>query len=219
MNKKFLKVVTSLTIMGGVLLSTDSAIAKAEEKVVQKADQIVFNDVPMGHWAYDAIYDLANEGIIKGYGNGKFGLGDNVTREQVAALIYRIFEIEPQDEYGNPYGDIDENSTMFPEEILALTELGIFQGDENGNFRPKATLTRAEMAQVITNAFELEVKAPHNFTDVPAGHWANDAISAVQSNYIAQGVGERKFSPSMKVTREQYAQFLYNAIINDPSAE
>ncbi|WP_257156072.1 M60 family metallopeptidase [Bacillus cereus] len=176
-----------------------------------------FKDVPQGHWAFNAIHDLANEGIIAGYGNGIFGMGDNVTREQVAALIYRTLHIEKQDKYENPYRDIDKNSTMFPEEILALTKLGIFQGDDQGNFRPKATLTRAEMAQVITKAFRLNVKSPHNFNDVPANSWAKDAISAVQSNHIAAGVGEGKFVPDMKVTREQYAQFLYNAILNERS--
>ncbi|MEC5240792.1 M60 family metallopeptidase [Bacillus mycoides] len=177
----------------------------------------IFKDVPQGHWAFNAIYDLANKGIIAGYGNRIFGMGDNVTREQVAALIYRTLHIEKQDKYENPYGDIDKNSTMFPEEILALTKLGIFQGDDQGNFRPKATLTRAEMAQVITKAFRLNVKAPHNFNDVPANSWAKDAISAVQSNHIAAGIGEGKFAPDMKVTREQYAQFLYNAILNERS--
>ncbi|MEK4467331.1 MULTISPECIES: M60 family metallopeptidase [Bacillus] len=177
----------------------------------------IFKDVPQGHWAFNAIHDLANEGIIAGYGNGIFGMGDNVTREQVAALIYRTLHIEKQDKYENPYGDIDKNSTMFPEEILALTKLGVFQGDDQGNFRPRATLTRAEMAQVITKAFRLDVKAPHNFNDVPENSWAKDAISAVQSNQIAAGVGEGKFAPDMKVTREQYAQFLYNAILNERS--
>ncbi|MDZ4406749.1 M60 family metallopeptidase [Bacillus cereus] len=177
----------------------------------------IFKDVPQGHWAFNAIHDLANKGIIAGYGNGIFGMGDNVTREQVAALIYRTLHIEKQSKNENPYGDIDKNSTMFPEEILALTKLGIFQGDDQRNFRPKAILTRAEMAQVITKSFKLDVKAPHNFNDVPENSWAKDAISAVQSNHVAAGVGEGKFAPDMEVTREQYAQFLYNAILNEQS--
>lgn len=73
------------------------------------------------------------------------------------------------------------------------------------------------MAQVITKAFKLDVKAPHNSDDVPANSWVKDAISAVQSNHSAVGVGEGKFAPDMKVTREQYAQFLYNTISNERS--
>ncbi|MGE6509873.1 M60 family metallopeptidase [Bacillus cereus] len=180
-------------------------------------NRTTFKDVPQGHWAFNAIHDLAIEGIIEGYGNRIFGMGDNVTREQVAALIYRTLHIEKKDKYENPYGDINSNSTMFPEEILALTKLGIFQGDDQGNFRPKATLTRAEMAQVIMKAFKLDVKASHNFNDVPANSWATNAISSLQSNDIAIGIGEGKFAPDMEVTREQYAQFLYNAISHERS--
>ncbi|MBW3216422.1 S-layer homology domain-containing protein, partial [Salmonella enterica subsp. enterica serovar Javiana] len=40
-------------------------------------------------------------------------------------------------------------------------------------------------------------------------------ISAVQTNGITMGIGEGKFGPSMKVTREQYAQFLHRAILHD----
>ncbi|WP_265181553.1 S-layer homology domain-containing protein, partial [Bacillus cereus] len=36
------------------------------------------------HWSYKAILDLASKNIVTGYGNGIFGFGDDVTREQVA---------------------------------------------------------------------------------------------------------------------------------------
>ena len=103
---------------------------------------------------------------------------------------------------------------MFLIEILALTELGIFKGDGTGNFRPKDTLTRAEMAQVLTNAFELQVKGPILLMMFQQIHWAKNAISAIQQ-MVFQWNGENKFGPNMKVTREQYAQFLYKAILND----
>ncbi|KZD36784.1 MULTISPECIES: S-layer homology domain-containing protein [Bacillus] len=222
MKKKFLKIATALTIMGGVVLSAEGTKVNAEVVVKQQqANSVVFKDVPKGQWYSEAIHTLAGWGIIKGYGNEQFGFGDNVTREQVAALIYRTFDFSEVFEEGdvleNPYKDINENSTMFIEEILVLTEVGILKGDGNGSFRPKDTLTRAEMAQVLTNAFELEAKGPHTFNDVPADSysWAENAISAIQTNNITMGIGENKFGPSMSVKREQYATFLYRAILND----
>ncbi len=89
---------------------------------------------------------------------------------------------------------------------------GYLQGDEKGNFRPKAPVSRAEMAQILTNAFHLSAKQKHTFNDVPSGFWGENAISAVQSTGIASGTGEGKFEPSKTVTREQYAQFLYNTL-------
>jgi hypothetical protein len=216
--KKILKVATALTIMGGIGLSGQGTTANAEVAVKQQqAAPVTFKDVPAGHWSYEAIQTLAEQEIMLGYGNGVFGFGHNVTREQVAALIYRALDLD--EEFGedevleSPYNDIvDDNSTMFPFEVLAVTELGIFTGDENGNFRPKATLTRAEMAQVLTRAFGLQVQGPAGFKDVPKGHWAENAINAVGSNGISVGDGKGNFAPNMKVTREQYAQFLFNSM-------
>ncbi|MGN4425840.1 S-layer homology domain-containing protein [Bacillus cereus group sp. MYBK30-1] len=217
MKKKILKVATALTIMGGVVLSAEGTTANAEVAAKQQqANSVVFKDVPKGHWSSEAIQALAEEGIMHGYGNGKFGFGDNITREQVAALIYRTIDFSEAFEEGdmieNPYKDINENSTMFLEEILVLTELGIFNGDGTGNFRPKDTLTRAEMAQILTEAYDLEVKGIPGFKDVPKGHWAYNAINAVGSNGISVGDGKGNFAPGMKVTREQYAQFLFKTI-------
>ncbi|MDM5426576.1 S-layer homology domain-containing protein [Bacillus mycoides] len=218
MKKKILKVATALTIMGGIGLSGQGTTANAEVAVKQQqAAPVTFKDVPAGHWSYEAIQTLAEQEVMLGYGNGVFGFGHNVTREQVAALIYRALDLD--EEFGedevleSPYNDIvDDNSTMFPFEVLAVTELGIFTGDENGNFRPKATLTRAEMAQVLTRAFGLKVQGPAGFKDVPKGHWAENAINAVGSNGISVGDGKGNFAPNMKVTREQYAQFLFNSM-------
>jgi len=217
LKKKFLKVATALTIMGGVAFSAEGTTAKAELAAKpQQASQAFFKDVPAGHWSYEAIQTLAEQEIMLGYGNGVFGFGHNVTREQVAALIYRTMDFSEVFEEGdileNPYKDINERSTMFLEEILVLTELGIFNGDGTGNFRPKDTLTRAEMAQVLTVAYELEVKETKGFKDVPKGHWAENAINAVGSNGISVGDGKGNFAPNMKVTREQYAQFLFKTI-------
>ncbi|AIY77854.1 S-layer homology domain-containing protein [Bacillus tropicus] len=218
MKKKILKVATALTIMGGVAFGAEGTTAKAELAAKpQQASQAIFKDVPAGHWSYEAIQTLAEQEIMLGYGNGMFGFGHNVTREQVAALIYRALDLDEEfgedEELESPYNDIvDDNSTMFPFEVLAVTELGIFTGDEKGNFRPKDTLTRAEMAQVLTRAFGLQVKGSAGFKDVPKGHWAENAINAVGSNGISIGDGKGNFAPNMKVTREQYAQFLFRAL-------
>ncbi|HHL3303906.1 TPA: S-layer homology domain-containing protein [Bacillus cereus] len=221
MYTKLLKSITSLSLIGGALLYTNSSDVRA-------AEAGIFSDVPTSHWSYPAIKDLSSKNIISGYGNGIFGFGDVATREQVAALVYRVmlpnrqggtfssnnalYVLKDGSKFNNPYGDINQNSTMFPEEILMLTNAGVFTGDEKGNFRPKAPVNRAEMAQILTNAFQLSAKQKHTFNDVPSGFWGENAISAVQSTGIASGTGEGKFEPSKTVTREQYAQFLYNTL-------
>ncbi|HDR7794992.1 TPA: S-layer homology domain-containing protein [Bacillus luti] len=210
MKKNMLRIMATATIMGSLFVSANVPNVKAEEY----PEMIVFDDVPVNYWAYDDIMDVVYNKVMFGYGNGKFGVGDNVTREQVAAVLYRTLEMKQEGPLNNPYKDISERSTMFPVEILVLTEHGIFKGDEQGKFRPTAPVTRAEMAQILTKAFEFKVKKEHTFTDVPNSHWAKGAISALQSNNVVVGTGNGKFEPNKVVTREQYATFLNKAVFN-----
>ncbi|QUG82983.1 S-layer homology domain-containing protein [Bacillus nitratireducens] len=215
--KKLLKVATSLTLMGGIFVSANGVSANTD--VIQKSGpdiMIEFDDVTTGHWAYDEITNLVYHRIMYGYGNGKFGVEDNITREQAAAVLHRALHLKRSVFNENPYGDISGKSTMFPYEILHLTNIGVFKGDENGNFRPKDTLTRAELVQILTKAYELKAQRPHTFTDIPENHWARDAISALQSNKVAVGTGDGKFEPEMLVTRGQFAKFLQRSIDNSP---
>ncbi|TPV47300.1 S-layer homology domain-containing protein [Bacillus dicomae] len=171
-----------------------------------------FNDVPQNHWSFTAIHDLKEKQILSGYGNGIFGFGDDVTREQVAILMYNYLKPDNREGFTNPYSDINSLTTHYSKEILSLTNLGIFTGDEHGNFRPKDTLTRAEMASVLTKAFQLKATGAFTFKDILNGYWAKDAIHAIHSNHIAEGTGNNNYSPYMNVSREQYAQFIFNAM-------
>lgn len=200
--KKVISNVLAVTVALQVVMAPATSFASTKE----------FPDVPKNHWSFEAINDLTSKGVIAGYDNGKFGFGDVVTREQVAALMYRALKPEAKGDYKNPYSDISAGTTMFPKEILALTEMGIFVGDGKGTFRPKDSLTRAEMAVIIQNAFKFKIKAQHTFNDVPSTHWANDAVSALESNGIAAGNGAGAFNPTSVLTREEYAQFLFNAM-------
>ena len=210
MKKKILGVMMIATMVGGIFTGTNVAPVKAEEY----PEMIVFDAVPYGFWAYDAILDLAYNKIIVGYGNGKYGVGDLTTREQVAGVIYKTLEMKEEGAVANPYKDISGSSTNFQKEILALTKRGCFKGDANGNFRPKAPITRAEMAVALQKAYTFEAKQKHTFKDVPKGHWAEGAISALQSNQVVTGTGKGMYELNSFVPREQYAQFINNAIIN-----
>lgn len=88
--------------MGTSLLGAGAFTAKADS-----TDSLKFNDVPANHWSTKAIYDLTNRKVVQGYGNNIFGFGDNVTRGQVARMIYMY--VKPADadaSFKNPFTDI-----------------------------------------------------------------------------------------------------------------
>ncbi|MED2037627.1 S-layer homology domain-containing protein [Bacillus wiedmannii] len=207
MANKFLKTATALTIMGTSLLGAGAFTAKAADN----KDSLKFNDVPANHWSTKAIYDLANRKVVAGYGNNVFGFGDNVTRGQVARMIYAY--VKPADadaSFKNPFNDIKGH--MFEKEILALAKEGLVAGYGEGKFGPDDILTREQMAQVLTNAFKFKATKTTSFTDIDKNSWALKAISALEENGVTIGTGGKLYSPYTYVTREQYSQFLYNSI-------
>ncbi|QIW17672.1 NEAT domain-containing leucine-rich repeat protein [Bacillus thuringiensis] len=190
---------------------TGSVIQKVvNEKVAEEV--IEFKDVPKGHWSEKAINHLAKEKLFVGYGNGEFGFGDNITRGQVAVLIQKYLKLERNLEQKIKF--IDTKGNAYEGAIESVAQAGIMTGYDNGQFRPDGVLTRYEMSVVLQKVFQLKgnEKSVESFTDVPKGHWAEGYVKALADNNISKGDGKGNFLGDDFVTREQYAQFLYNAI-------
>ncbi|HIE6628515.1 NEAT domain-containing leucine-rich repeat protein [Bacillus luti] len=179
---------------------------KVSEEVIE------FKDVPKGHWSEKAINHLAKEKIFAGYGNGQFGFGDNITRGQVAVLIQKYLKLGQNVEQKTKFTDTKGN--MYEGAIEAVAQAGIMTGDGNGKFRPDGVLTRYEMSVVLQKVFQLKENGNTvgSFKDVPKGHWAEEYVKALADNNISKGDGKGNFLGDDFVKREEYAQFLYNAI-------
>ncbi|MDA2637338.1 S-layer homology domain-containing protein [Bacillus cereus] len=196
------------SVIQNVVESKDGNTSKEDEKT----EVVEFKDVPKGHWSEEAINYLAKEKLFIGYGNGEFGFGDNITRGQVALLIQRYLKLENNLEQKTAF--IDTKGNMYETAIDAVVQAGIMTGYGNGMFRPDGVLTRYEMSVVLQRVFQLKENenSAENFKDVPNGHWAKGYVKALVDNKISKGDGEGNFLGDNFVTREQYAQFLYNAI-------
>lgn len=95
-----------------------------------------------------------------------------------------------------------------------VSELGIMVGDDQGNFNPYKTVTRAEMATIVCRMLDETENLPSStvFTDVPVGHWANAYIGRAAELGIVSGYGGGKFGPSDSVTYEQAVTMVVRAI-------
>ncbi|PFA42417.1 cell surface protein [Bacillus cereus] len=198
MANKFLKTATALTIMGTSLLGAGAFTAKAADNT----DSLKFNDVPANHWSTKAIYNLTNRKVVQGYGNNIFGFGDNVTRGQVARMIYMY--VKPADadaSFKNPFTDIKGH--LFEKEILALAKAGLVNGFGDGKYGPDDILTREQMAQVLTNAFKFKATKTSKFADVDKNSWSYGAISALEENGVTIGTGDNMYSPKPETKPEE----------------
>ena len=112
------------------------------------------------------------------------------------------------------FPDVDEN-TEYAEAVEYVSDAGIMVGDENGNFNPDKTVTRAEMATIICNMLgEAEgiTKIGGIFTDVPESHWASGYIAKAVSLGAISGHGDGRFGPEDIVTYEQALTMLVRAL-------
>ena len=114
-----------------------------------------FADVPAGRWYSPYIECAKKIGVAEGEGNGKFGLGKPVTREQMAVLAARFSAASggvSLKQSSNPvpsFSDMDSISKWAVEAVEAMRLSGVFQGDENQRFHPQRASTRAEGVAVI----------------------------------------------------------------------
>lgn len=138
-----------------------------------------------------------------------------VTRTEASKLLYTLYKdkFEKVRTYDNNFKDVS-NTTSGYKEIVWAYEVGIFDGDTNKKFNPRQSLTRAQMAKVIVNTFDLESKGNISFKDVSSNHWAYNYVSTLASNGVTNGNGQGSYMPESNVTLSQLSSFIYR-IVND----
>ncbi len=126
-----------------------------------------FPDVPNSSQFCAEIRDLVTAGVINGYSDGKFHPTRAITRQAIAALLYRAYQYEETD--GNPAdGNSDARCTTptgfndvttsnpFCGDIEFLVQKGVANGFADGGFHPAAKASRQATAQFIYKLFESE---------------------------------------------------------------
>ena len=110
-----------------------------------------------------------------------------------------------------PFTDVTEGDDWFYDAVAYVYENGIMAGTGETVFEPTMELDRAMAAQLFYNLEgKPAVTGDSTFTDVTSGHWAVDAITWAAQNDIVAGIGGGLYDPDSNVTREQFAQILYN---------
>ena len=114
-----------------------------------------FTDVASGAYYANAVAWANANGIVSGYGSGKFGPNDKVTREQLAAILYRYAQYKKYDvsvgEDTNilSYDDAQSISTYAIPAIQWACGAGVVTGKSGSKLDPKDNATRAEVAAML----------------------------------------------------------------------
>jgi GH25 family lysozyme M1 (1,4-beta-N-acetylmuramidase) len=110
-----------------------------------------FQDVAANTWYTDAVVWCAEQGLVEGYGNGKFGPSDNVTREQMVTILWRYAGRPEPDGSAGDYADESEISPWAAQAVDWSHENGITVSRESGQFAPDEDALRYEIASTLMN--------------------------------------------------------------------
>ncbi|MDF2520526.1 MAG: S-layer protein [Clostridia bacterium] len=114
-------------------------------------------------------------------------------------------------EYSKKFDDVNTQWAIDSIEVLAARN--IMNGKSENRFDPKANITRAEVAVLITRVLHLDAKAAAGkFSDVPTNKWYAEEVEAAAQAGIIDGVGGGKFAPEAQITREQIAVMICRAL-------
>jgi len=113
-----------------------------------------FDDVAAGTWYYDAVKWAAANGIVKGYGDGKYGPADDITREQLASILDNYAEFAglnlPAVKEYQAFADNSNIAGYAGGAVERLFKAGVIGGKPGNIFDPKGKATRAEVAAMLT---------------------------------------------------------------------
>ena len=119
-----------------------------------------FDDVSAGSWYADPVIWASSNGIVSGYGNGKFGPKDNLTREQFAVILYNYAAMIGRDTSAaadlSAYQDADQISGWALTALQWAHAEGLINGYSSTRLAPKGTATRAEAAVIFMRFLENE---------------------------------------------------------------
>lgn len=199
MQKKLIAAVISLTMV----LSAAVVLAAGNP----------FSDLPSNHWAYDAVVQLASEGINQGYGDGTFR-GDNyITRYEAATMISKELSSKSLLKSGTPvvFADLESSHWAY-DTVNALSRMGLVSGYSDGTFRGNQNITRYEMAMLIANVLKdngaTTATGATPFRDVSEDSWVAPAVKLLAEKGITQGYGDGNFRGNNNITRYEAASML-----------
>jgi len=123
---------------------------------IPTAQGTVFADVDNGAWYAPYVYGAYNAGIINGVSDAEFGIGANISRQDIVTMIYRVMKsLDTMPEAVNLiyFDDEDAVSSYAKDAVQTLADAGIINGMSEGVFAPIHSATRAQTAVILDRLF------------------------------------------------------------------
>ncbi len=201
-----------LTTLVAGLNELGDASLKADIKTVLGAEEIALY-TPL---AYDS--DDSDSGRPNRPGSSSSSTRD--TTQQIGKLQPTESEVSQPPVADAAYVYTDTSDHWAKDYIAELSKRGIFNGYEDGSFRPDLGITREEIAVAMTRALGLETKAKRapycNFSDSSyISEWAIEAVNMMVKVGIFTGYDDGLYRPQQIITREQLVAVVMRMFSDD----
>lgn len=174
----------------------------------------LFRDVEKDYYAYDEITYLTEQGVVGGYPDGTFRPNDHLKRGQAVVMMARALDWAPSSSTAD-FSDVDRDDDA-ADAIAYASSHGVLHGYPDGTFRPNATITRAQMAAILGNAFSIGTDVTPVFQDVTKETTGYGEINQLYMLGILSGYEENAlFKPNQPLTRAQFAIVLSRLLDED----
>ncbi|WP_438346980.1 S-layer homology domain-containing protein [Paenibacillus sp. FA6] len=164
------------------------------------------------HWAKTDVCQAASLGIIEGVEANRYAPNLEVTRTEFTVMLARALQLPAiEDEASISFHDQESIPAWARPMIKAALAEGFITGYPDGTFRPGQTITRTEMAVMLSKAMKWDTKGKQNLTfvdvvSIPA--WALPYVALVYERGLIQGRGGNLFVPDGITTRAEAAVVL-----------
>ncbi|WP_187375131.1 S-layer homology domain-containing protein, partial [Paenibacillus antibioticophila] len=151
---------------------------------------------------------------INGYPDGSVKPLNNITREEVTAIFYRLMNDESRSAYlttTNSFSDVGA-TRWSNKHISTMENAGIITGYLDGTFKPGQYITRSEFAAIASRFDQLDERVNDMFSDI-TGHWAEKYIVSAANKGWIKGYVDGTFKPDQYITRAEAAAFI-NGVLN-----
>ncbi|MEG1578499.1 MAG: S-layer homology domain-containing protein [Oscillospiraceae bacterium] len=171
----------------------------------------IFSDVPPTHWAAEIVETASQKGLMKGMGDGRFGLEESMERSAFVTVLCRMFSWPLTTPVTPTFSDVPQNEWYYSAVETAAAH-GVLTVE--ARFRPTDFITRSDMAEMLVRALGYEplaptvAKLPSPFSDVSGNGFISIAYDVGMTVGTTAADGTAQFNPYARATREEAAAML-----------
>lgn len=150
---------------------------------------------------------------VVGYPDGMIKPENNITRQEVASIFFRLLTDDTRDVYYSKTNSFDDISSDLWSNtaISTMTQAGVITGYKDNTFKPANNITRAEFATIAAKFDSGTYLGPNKFNDID-GHWAAEYINRAAERGWISGYTNGSFRPDAYITRAEAMTLINNVL-------